>query len=243
MAGREEYGIDAPGVVRMLGMLGVALLLCGVLPKGFPGATVLHGLWPSGVSLVAACAWMLASSLWLKKRVMRGLPGLRRWDGSEKVLDVGCGRGLVAVEAARRVPGGSVHGVDLWQAEDLSGNSPQAIRANAVAAGVADRLTIDTGDARKLPYGDATFDVVVSMTAIHNIPDAAGRRAAIAEAWRVLRPGGQMLLFDIRHAKTYLRQLREEGAIETTLKGPILLWGPVGWSFSAIKPRNTRDLA
>ena len=243
MAGGEDYGIDAPGVVRTLGLIGVALLVCGVLPNAIPGATVLHNVWPSGLSLILACCWMLVSSLWLKKRVMRALLGERNWRGDEKVLDVGCGRGLVAVEAARRVPHGFVHGVDLWQAEDLSGNNPHAILANATAAGVSDRLTIDTGDARALPYADATFDVVLSMTVIHNIPDAGGRREAIAEAWRVLRPGGQILIFDLRHARTYLRQLRDEGAIETTLHGPIILWGPVGWRFSATKPRTPQELS
>ena len=187
------------------------------------------------ISLLAACAWMLASSLWLKKRVMRSLLNQRRWTGSETVLDVGCGRGLVAVAVAKRVPHGQVYGIDLWQTEDLSGNSPSAIRANAALASVADRLAIDTGDARDLPYPNATFDVVTSMTAIHNIPDVAGRRKAISEAWRVLRPGGQLLLFDIRHARLYLQQLRELGAVETTCIGPILLWGPLGWRVSAIK--------
>ena len=179
---------------------------------------------------------MLLSSLWLKKRVMRSLLNQRRWAGNETVLDVGCGRGLVAIEAARRVPEGTVHGVDLWQASDLSGNSAEAIRANAGVAGVSDRLVVDTGDARALPYPDASFDVVCSMTAIHNIGDAEGRRKAIAEAWRVLRPGGQVLVFDIRHAKTYLRQLQEAGAVETRVAGPIVLWGPVGWRFCATKP-------
>ncbi|WP_124847434.1 class I SAM-dependent methyltransferase [Acidipila sp. EB88] len=242
MADREDYGIDAPRVVRNLGIIGGAFLVGGVLPRGVPGSAVLHMFWPSGLSLLAACAWMLASSLWLKKGVMRSLVGERRWRGDEMVLDVGCGRGLVSVEAARRVPHGSVHGVDIWQAEDLSGNGPEAILINAAAAGVSDRLTIDTGDARKLPYPDALFEVVLSMTTIHNIPDAAGRRQAISEAWRVLRPGGQILIFDIRHARTYLRQLRDEGATEITLKGPILLWGPVGWRFSAVKPSNSGSL-
>jgi arsenite methyltransferase len=238
MAGREEYGIDAPGVVRTLGILGVALLICGVLPRSIPGATVLHNFWPSGLSVLAACAWMLASSLWLKKRVMRALLQQRNWCGNERVLDIGCGRGLVAIEAARHVPKGMVHGIDIWQTKDLSGNSPKAILANATAAGVTDRLTIDTGDARKLPYADESFDVVLSMTAIHNIPDAAGRRDAIAEAWRVLRPGGQILIFDIRYAKTYFRQLKAQGADEAVLKGPIILWGPVGWRFTATKPND-----
>ncbi|ADW70591.1 class I SAM-dependent methyltransferase [Granulicella tundricola] len=236
MKDREYYGIDAPGVVRTLGIVGALFLICGVLPKSVPGAAVIHNFWLSGVSLLAACGWMLASSLWLKKRVMRALLDQRRWLGDEVVLDVGCGRGLVAVEAARRVPRGRVHGVDIWQEADLSSNSPEAIRVNATVAGVAERLVIDTGDARKLPYADASFDVVASMTAIHNIPDGEGRRKAIAEMWRVLRPGGQILIFDIRHARTYLGQLREMGASETVLKGPIVLWGPLGWRFCATKP-------
>ena len=178
---------------------------------------------------------MIASSKWLKQRVARALLDSRNWRGDESVLDVGCGRGLVAIAAARRVPRGKVTGIDIWQEVDLDGNSPEAIRANAEAAGVAARLAVDTGDARALPYPDASFDVVASMTAIHNIPDAGGRRAAIAEAWRVTRPGGQILIFDIRHARKYAAQLRDLGA-EVKLDGPILLWGPIGWRFSAIKP-------
>jgi arsenite methyltransferase len=242
MAGREDYGIDAPGVVRSLGIVGIAFLVCGLLPRSIPGAMVLHNFWPSGLSVLAACAWMLASSLWLKKRVMRALLGQRNWRGNELVLDIGCGRGLVAIEAARRVPKGMVHGIDIWQAKDLSGNTPKAIVENAAVAGVTDRLTIDTGDARKLPYADASFDVVASMTAIHNIPDAAGRRDAIAEAWRVLRPGGQILIFDIRHARTYFRQIRDQDAVDAIMKGPIVLWGPVGWRFSATKPNDKQTL-
>lgn len=235
-SGREDYGIDAPGVVRTLGGVGMVFLLGRLVPNGVPGASIAHVFWPTGVSMLAASAWMLASSLWIKKRVMRSLLGQRNWNGTERVLDVGCGRGLVAVEAARRVPAGAVHGVDIWQAEDLSGNGPQAIRANASIAGVLSRLTIDTGDARNLPYADSTFDVVCSMTAIHNIKDVEGRRKAISEIWRVLRPGGQILIFDIRHAKTYLQQLSELGAMDTGIAGPIIMWGPLGWRFRATKP-------
>ena len=236
MAQREDYGIDAPTVVRNLALGGTAFLACSLLPRSGPLPSVLHDLWPSGLFMLGAAAWMLASSLWIKKIVMRSLLDERRWRGDETVLDIGCGRGLVAVAAALRVPRGMVHGIDLWAAKDLSGNNPDAIRANAAIAGVGDRLTIDSGDARELPYGDATFDVVTSMTVIHNIPGKTGRRAAVAEAWRVLRPGGQLLIFDIRHARAYFRQVRELGAVGARLHGPILLWGPVGWRFSAIKP-------
>ena len=235
MAHRENYGVDAPGAVRLLGLFGLIFLACRFVPSRFPGAALAHALWPTSVSLLAACGWMLVSSLWLKKRVMHSLLNQRSWRGDETVLDVGCGRGLVTVEAARRVPQGRVHGVDIWQAQDLSGNSPEAIQSNAAIAGVGRRLTIDTGDARALPYQQETFDVVTSMTALHNIPAAADRLQAVSELWRVLRPGGQILLFDIRHAKVYLEHLRALGAVDTTVAGPIMLWGPLGWRVSAAK--------
>ena len=242
---RENYGIDAPTVVRNLAGIGVLLLIASavtavllrlqiVAPSQLTRILSVNGLITAIICLIMAF-WMIASSKWLKQRVARALLDSRAWRGDEVVLDAGCGRGLVAVAAARRVPRGKVTGVDIWQEVDLGGNSPEAIRANAEAAGVSDRLNVDTGDARSLPYPDASFDVVASMTAIHNIPDAEGRRAAIAEAWRVTKAGGQILIFDIRHARTYAAQLRALGA-DVILKGPILLWGPIGWRFSAVKP-------
>jgi SAM-dependent methyltransferase len=242
---RENYGIDAPTVVRNLAAIGLLLVL---VSGGTAIALSLHYVEPgplvrilrvngliAGLICLVMAFWMIASSKWLKHKVAAALLDEHRWRGDEVVLDVGCGRGLIAVAAARRVPDGSVTGIDIWQERDLGGNTPDAIRANAEAAGVAERLIVDTGDARALPYPDASFDVVASMTAIHNIPDKAGRTAAIAEAWRVTKPGGQILIFDIRHARTYAAQLRALGA-QVRLKGPILLWGPVGWRFCAVKP-------
>ncbi|MEO7114469.1 MAG: class I SAM-dependent methyltransferase [Caldimonas sp.] len=235
----ENYGQDAPTVVRNLAVIGVALVVVD-LALGIAGIAALQALRPTmrftGWALIAMAVWMMVSSRWLKFVVLRRLLDARRWRGDEKVLDIGCGRGLVAVAAARRVPNGHVTGIDLWQEQDLAGNSPDAARVNAEAAGVAGRLAIETGDARSLPYADASFDVVASMTAIHNIPDAAGRARAIAEAWRVTRPGGQILVYDIRHARAYAAQLREMGASPVRMSGPILLWGVLGWRFSAIRP-------
>jgi len=242
---QEDYGIDAPKVVRNLAVIGGLLIVASLgvmlaVPDGANGASpilrlVRNGL-PSGIVCVIMSFWMIASSKWLKFRVARALLDMRRWRGDEKVLDVGCGRGLIAVNAAKRVPVGHVTGIDLWQARDLAGNNPEAIRANAAVAGVGERLTVDTGDARELPYADGSFDAVASMTAIHNIPDRAGRTAAISEAWRVTKPGGQILIFDIRHARNYAALLRTAGAVDVRLDGPILLWGPMGWRVSATKP-------
>jgi ubiquinone/menaquinone biosynthesis C-methylase UbiE len=191
----------------------------------------------AGIGCLAMSVWMTSSSLWFKQIVMRHLLDEHKWRGDEQVLDVGCGRGLVAVGAARRLgPGGKVHGLDLWQARDLSDNSPANAIANAEAAGVADRLVIDTGDMRAMPYTDGQFDVIASMTAIHNIDGKSGRTQAIAEIWRVTKPGGQILIYDIRHTRAYVSQLKAHGAVDIRMSGPILLWGVFGRRFSATKP-------
>lgn len=237
-AAKENYGQDAPTVVRNLVLIGIALIAVD-LALNASSIHTLHALQPTmrltGWALVAMALWMVVSSSLLKPIVLKSLLDAHHWRGDEQVLDIGCGRGLVAIGAAKRVPRGHVTGIDLWQEVDLAGNSTDAIRANAEAASVADRLIVDTGDARNLPYPDASFDVVASMTAIHNIPDAVGRTQAIAEAWRVTKPGGQILIYDIRHARAYAKQLAGLGAADIRMSWPILLWGVLGWRFSASK--------
>ena len=99
----------------------------------------------------------------------------------------------------------------------------------------SDRISIETGDARTLPFPDATFDIVLSMTAIHNIKDKAGRRLAIKEAMRVLKPGGQAAIFDIFGAGRYANWMIEEGMQDVKKSGPILLWLVPGRIVSARK--------
>jgi SAM-dependent methyltransferase len=116
--------------------------------------------------------------------------------GDERVLDVGCGRGAVLMLAAHRLPAGRATGADIWRRRDQSGNSHRATARNAAAEGVADRVELADADARDLPFPDASFDVVVSNLVIHNIGDDEGRRRALLEAVRVLRPGGRLRIVD-----------------------------------------------
>src|SRR5690625_2123929 len=139
-----------------------------------------------------------------------------RLRGDETVLDMGCGRGAVLCAAAKRVPDGFVVGVDLWQA-DQTDNSADATLANAALEGVADRVEVRTGDMTALPLADGSVDVVVSNLAIHNIPTQEARRQALAEAARVLRPGGRLAIADLWQIRDHAAQLREIG------------WGDVRW--------------
>ena len=91
------------------------------------------------------------------------------------------------------------------------------------------------GDITALPFPDASFDLVTSALAIHNIPDKDGRARAIAESFRVLRAGRQLVLVDIRHTDDYARWLTTLGAlkIHTRNLGPRYWYGGP-WTAAAV---------
>ncbi|MFT3912735.1 MAG: class I SAM-dependent methyltransferase [Anaeromyxobacteraceae bacterium] len=214
---RADYGLDAPPVVRNLlivGALGILSLItraAGLWNGESPFALLGRPLISAGLSCGVMAAWMIWSSKFGKVREREAYLDLLEWRGDERVLDVGCGRGLFLVGAARRLSTGRAIGIDIWQAEDLSGNQPAAPLHNAAIEGVAERVEVQTADARKLPFDDRSFDVVLSSAAIHNIYDAGERETAVREIARVLKVGGRVLIVDVRHLGQYARTLRDAG--------------------------------
>jgi arsenite methyltransferase len=200
MPQKPDYGIDAPGVVRNLLVIGVALILSGIF---FPlirigPVTVLwsrSAFWPGGSFLLGGIL-MLLYAKWGKFRHRDRMLGMVSWRGDEQVLDVGTGRGLLLIGAARHLTTGKAVGIDVWSNKDLSGNSPEKTLANIEAEGVKQKAEIRSEDARKLSFPDASFDVVLSNLCIHNIPGAEERAQACREIARVLKPGGVALISD-----------------------------------------------
>lgn len=232
-----QFGIDAPGLVLGFAIAGPALLLVAmVLIDGFPTATsgdaarsVLGAMALTGLLMCLEAVAMTLSSRVGKRLLLRRMVTSLNLRGDEHVLEVGCGRGMLLLEVARRLPRGRATGIDLWSRRDQSGNAAMATRRNAELAGLADRVRIDTGDMRHLPYTDASFDAIVASLAIHNLPTETDREQAVREIARVLKPGGRVALLDFRCTAAYARVLRAEGLADAHRHGPSFLMFPWVW--------------
>ena len=116
--------------------------------------------------------------------------------GAGRVLDIGCGSGRVSIAIARARPGATVVGLDNFSAGYIRGNSAANTGQNFLAAGVANRASVRSGDMREMPFEDGSFDAAASSAAIDHLPPDEIRQT-LREVSRVLVPGGQLLLMVI----------------------------------------------
>jgi ubiquinone/menaquinone biosynthesis C-methylase UbiE len=214
---KGNYGFDAPYVPLILGLVGISCLTIAFLSAwkfNAPITSVIFLIY--GVFMLLSTASYVYTTrrgkfqVWAEILVQLGLRG------DEQIIDLGCGRGAVLLMAAHLLSSGKAIGVDLWKSSDQSGNALSVTQRNAELEGVADRVELHTADMQMLPFANDSFDVVLSSLAIHNIQNPAGRKKAIDEAVRVLKPGGKLLITDFRQTQRYAERLRELGMAEVT---------------------------
>lgn len=109
--------------------------------------------------------------------------------GSEgSILDVGTGPGWLLIKLHQLLPLAQITGVDT---------SPAMVtkaRKNLKEIGLSDIITVQEADASRLPFLDASFDIVVSTGSIHHWKEPV---VGLNEAYRVLKPGGHALMYDV----------------------------------------------
>jgi arsenite methyltransferase len=233
MAGEKtqaDYGLDAPLLVKRMftraawtAAIGVALFLINRKEYPGPAGTLLGVFCAIGAIFAAIGGVMYWSSRTGKLALRDALLDSLGFKGDEKVLDAGCGLGLMGIGAAKRLKTGKVTAVDVWDPSVLSGNSSDAAKVNAKLEGIGDKVRFETGDLRKLVYPEASYDVAVSAVAIHNLGGDEDRKKAVREMWRILRPGGRLLILDVFHVGEYASVLREAGA-DVTIESHGFLW-------------------
>lgn len=109
--------------------------------------------------------------------------------GDERVLDVGCGTGILTRQIARQLTGPHACAVGLDAA-------PRMIDVARRHAKDLPRLRFDVGVAERLDYPDGAFDAAVSTFFFHHI-DAELKRRSLAELKRVIKPGGTLVIVDV----------------------------------------------
>lgn len=212
---KPDYGIDAPNVVRNL-------FLSALLLAVFAGLSffIQNPIWfwliilytfPTCVALFITGCWMLYGIKVSKPQIILKIIQDLELKGNEQVLDLGCGRGLMLCKIAQHLPQGMAYGIDLWSTKDQSGNSIEKTLQNADHEGVRDRVSIQTGDVRALPFADYSFDVITSSLCLHNIKGKEQRAKALLEMLRVLKPGGKFAIADIQRGKEYADFLSSQG--------------------------------
>ncbi len=122
-----------------------------------------------------------------RRSVFARLAALSGAGPGDRILDVGCGTGYWSRMLAPLVgPEGRVIGVDP--------SPPMLEHARRRSPG---NCSYEVGEGQALPFPDVSFDIVVSSFAVHHMPRSA-RGAAVREMFRVLRPGGRLLIAEFR---------------------------------------------
>ena len=152
--------------------------------------------WPLGFLVV-----LLASAFFVGNAIMRSfrtndfviLPMVDLLRGDQDVvLDAGCGAGRTTIAVSRVLRGGRVVAVDRFDAGYIDDGGRDRLDRNLRAAGLSERVTIETADLTALPFDAESFDSAVST----NVYDHLGqyKEQALGEMFRVLKPEGRFLM-------------------------------------------------
>jgi ubiquinone/menaquinone biosynthesis C-methylase UbiE len=114
---------------------------------------------------------------------------LKKYKLTGVIADIGCGPGYLIAKLAHSLPEVSIIGVDI--SEEMVQKATQ----NLSALGFADRVSFRKGDIEALPFDTNLLDFAISTLSLHHWLDP---RQALKEINRVLKPGGQFLIFDVR---------------------------------------------
>ena len=239
-----DYGLDSPKELRHNVRYGIMGVIMGpiilYIGQGAPLGLII-GLISlgSGLLLFGISAVMVWGSRVGKLRLRDEVLGACSWRGTEVVLDIGCGHGLMLVGAAKHLTAGKAIGVDVWVQDQQVDNNMDAAMHNADLEGVAERVEVRYGDARDLPLSNASIDVVFSSWMIHFLMDPDDRLQVFKEISRVLKPGGRVVIIDFDRIDEIKSYFVSEEWLDVHKSKPYLLFVTPTHVLRATKPSRS----
>ena len=167
-------------------------------------------LWQVGGIVIICFGAYMYLTYWLgaylsKPSMSFDLSEILALNGSEYVLDIGCGLGKVTIGVAKLLKKGQVVGIDIWDKMDIRNVSQERAYQNAEIEGERDKVEFKTGNVLDIPFPDNSFDLVTAGGVLLAFWHNKTRLKALSEILRVLRPGGKFLLMEtLRNPGTLL---------------------------------------
>ena len=211
---KADYGQDMPGIIITASIAGIVFTVLAIWQyqrynTGENNQTLVMVIVLSSFAILLftlAIVGMWSSrfgKLILRDKVL----GKLNFKGSESTLDLGCGNGLLLIEAAKRTPDGKATGADLWDKTLEYSYTAQMALNNAKIEGVSERVEVVTADAQAMPFADNSFDIVMTSLMMHHVPDT---NKALNEMIRVTKPGGTIVIADV-NSKRFVPMLKSLG--------------------------------
>ncbi len=223
---KPNYGIDAPNIILGLFLFGILCIVIGIL---FPEIQITRTITLVNTAFFAWAIILFLEGLLMflyskfgKVKHRDRILNMVDWKGSELVLDVGTGAGLLMIGAAKKLNNGKSYGIDIWSKKDLSKNNSEQTLKNAELEKVSEKIELKNEDITNLSFEDNYFDIVVSNLCLHNISGKENRIKACKEISRVLKPNGKAIISDMKYMNEYKSAFDSLG-LSSKISKPFLL--------------------
>ena len=177
-------------LVEIVALLAL-LVVVAVVARGYPRVTLARKVSLEGIEdpeVVKAYDRISRMPMFGELRRMFVIE-LKKHSPAGTLVDVGCGPGYLIAKIAKEIPNLHIIGVDVSDEMTVTASR------NLASLGFGERVEFRRGDSLKLPFEDDSVDNIVSTLSLHHWANPKG---AILEIYRVLKPGGQLLLEDFR---------------------------------------------
>jgi SAM-dependent methyltransferase len=208
-----DYGQEMPGIIITMSILAIVMFILAFwqyhkylthINQNLTNSIILASTSILFIFIAIVGIWSSKfGKLILRDIVLSKL----NFKGTETVLDLGCGKGLLLIGAAKKIPLGKAIGAGHWVGNLEYKYSAEMVMNNAKIEGVSKQIEVVTADAQALPFMNNSFDIVMTSLMMHHISDT---KKALNEMVRVLKPGGNLIIADV-NSKQYIPILESIG--------------------------------